>query len=314
MSSAPDVGTLCREAQMALRHRQYDRAAELFQQALQRDPDLADAHRGLGTVFFHQQQYDRAVDHFTRWMHIRPLEAAPYINLGAVYTRMGEYQKAADILQRAIQRDSKSFEAYYNLGLAYRKLGQLGMAMNAYREALRINPDVPDAHQNLANVLVKMGNPRKAIEHYERALELAPDFERAKRGLEKARDAIAEAPQTVNPFGRLVDDQTLARNISRIEYRELSVQERFSDRQTLFDLTQEIIAISTEWLDWLREKLSPALLELHRTVGEEDDAMILGAYDAYREAVNRHETLRKQLVRCVARLRQHEEEMKQPND
>ncbi|NOX53911.1 MAG: tetratricopeptide repeat protein [Planctomycetes bacterium] len=312
MNSAPDAGTLCREAQMALRHRQYDRAAELFHQALQHDPDLIEAHRGLGTVYFHKEQYDQAVEHFNRWMQIRPLEAAPYINLGAVYTRMGEYQKAADILQRAIQRDSRSFEAYYNLGLAYRKLGQLGMAMNAYREAIRINPDVPDAHQNLANVFLKMGNPRKAIEHYEKALELAPDFERAKRGLEKARDAIAEAPQTVNPFGRLVDEQTLARNVARTEFRELSLEERFADRQALSDLTTEIIAIATEWLEGIRDKLSPALIELHRSVIDEDNRMVFAAYDKYREAIQQHDAVRERLRRSVEKLRQHEDEMKQP--
>ncbi len=309
MSSQADVDQLLKEAEAELRRRNYQRAAELFGQVLEQDPDSVDAHRGAGLASFLCGRFEDAVHHFQRWMQIRPLDAHPYINMGAAYMKMGQFQKAAEVLQRAVQRDAKSFEAYYNLGLAYRKMNQLGMAMNAYKEAIRVNPDSVDAHQNLANVLLKMGNPRKAIEHYEKALELAPDFEKAKRGLEKAQQALQASPQ-VSPFGRLVDEQTLARNVAGMQFRELTLQERLQDRQELRDIAQELVEASTEWLEHLRDRLAPALHELHRATVEENEALLLETYATYRSALEKHEELSRRVREAVQRLKEHEDQMK----
>ncbi len=312
--STSDLQQLLSQADACLRSRKYKDALSLYKQALEQNPDLVDAHRGAGLALFFLDRYQEAIHHFERWMRIKPLDARPYINMGAAYTRMGDFQKAAEILQRAVQRDAKSFEAYYNLGLAYRKAGQFGMAMNAYKQAVLLNPDSADAHLNLGNVLVKLGNPRKAIEHYEKALELDPTFEKAKRGLEKAQEMLSSAPQIASPFGRLVDEQTLAKNIARTEIRELSAKERLEDRQLLQRLSEQLGAVSNEWLEHLKEHLAPALHELHRAILEEEEGLLLEKYEVYKTALMQHEQLRSRVRELVSELEKHEERMKKPAD
>lgn len=180
---AADLEDLCKIGRQLFRQGKHAEAIQMFEQALQADPDRADAHDAIATAYFVAKQFDKAVEHFTRVTQLKPMDAKAYINLGAVFNRMEQFQKAADILKKAMSRDGKAVEAYYNLGIAYRGLKQPAMAINSYKEAIKINPRMLDAMQNLGNTYLEMNNLKSAIEQYKRALEINPDFERAKRGL-----------------------------------------------------------------------------------------------------------------------------------
>jgi len=315
MTSDADAQALCKQANRCVRHQQPAEAIELYKKALEIDGRMIVAHEGLATAYFMQKDYANSAEHFKRVTLIDPRQTKALINLGAVYNCMKDYNKAVTVLRKAIQKDKSSGEAYYNLGLAYRGLEQQAMAISAYREAVRVSPLMSSAHQNLANVYVDIGNYQQAIIHYLKALEIDPNFERAKRGLERAREASDEARKAVSPFGRLVDAETRGAKATPRMERELTDLERFQDRATVFNHALQIEDATNNFLKQFREEYETALTNLDRSVaqGPEGPRSLPKSYRDFVAALKRSIDLRQALKRTILELRAHEETMNTPD-
>lgn len=124
-------------------------AADLFRQAIARDPDFALAHAGLADV----------LAQIARW-HLPDWAQAADEALQAGRTAVALAPGLAD--------------AHLALAAAL-SLAHHPEARNAYARALAISPHDANAHYRMARFLVLSGDKAGAIRHYERAFELAPD-------------------------------------------------------------------------------------------------------------------------------------------
>ncbi|MHC4879070.1 MAG: tetratricopeptide repeat protein [Planctomycetota bacterium] len=267
-----DYADLCDQAKRALRHKDVLEAVDLYEEAVELNPDGVEAHEGLATACYLAQEYAGAIEHFVRVTLLKPRDARAYVNLGAIYNLQGEYRKAVDSLRKAVQRDSKNAEAFYNLGIAEKNLNQNSMAISAYQSATRLDPEMVEAHINLANLYAEQNNTRKAKEHYEAALKADPECQKAQRGLDLVLGRKAATQIDENPFGRLVDTSKLVEKGSdESAGREFTEDERFEDRQFLQLNAAESVNQATALLAILEEQLEPALLETNRLMALDVD-------------------------------------------
>jgi len=212
MATAHDaLEKLFQKARKAIAERDWDRAKQVYLQALGLKSDSPDVHYGLATVFFQLRELTSAAHHFKEVTRLDPLRAGAYINLGAVQNLLQQYDEAVTVLRRGLQLDATRVEGYYNLGVVYRNLGQEDLAMQAYREALRLNPRMADAQLNLANLLFGRQNYRQALHHYEEALKLRPNWAKALDGIAQTREVLegekkpASTPETFGAVGSGLD-------------------------------------------------------------------------------------------------------------
>jgi tetratricopeptide (TPR) repeat protein len=310
----PEVEALCQRGREALKQRDHAEANEAFESALAADPDCIDAYEGLAALSFLDGDCAEAIKHYTKLTMLKPSEGRYHTNIGAIYNRMGEHQKACEALRKAIQRDKKCAESYYNLGIAQRKLKQNAMAVSAYKEAIRLNPSMAEAYQNLGNTYVEMGNLQMAIVNFKKALELKPNFEKARHGLVSAEAQFQQNKKSLNPFGRLVDSNSQSAKAAPAAGRELSEQERREERAAVKQLAEEIEHFGKGCLEYLKQKLHPALLEVERVTAQKSDAAftLSEVSENFREAVNQWAALRRSLKRKVLELRAHEEFINTP--
>ena len=124
-------------------------AADLFRQAIARDPFFALAHAGLADVLVQ----------LARW-HLPDWE--------------GSAHEAIAEATRAIELAPNLADAHMALGAAL-SLNHDPQALNAFSRALELNPYDPNIHYRMARFLVLTGDKVGATRHYERAYELAPD-------------------------------------------------------------------------------------------------------------------------------------------
>jgi len=314
MSSPLDFNALSKQAKRCVRRKAYAQAIEYFLQALELDDRAIDVHEGLAAAYFLSKNYEKAVEHFTRITRLDPSLGSALINLGAVYNRMGEHKKAVVVLRRGIQKDKKSTEGYYNMGIAHRHLDQMHMAASAYKEAIRIDPNMAEAHLNLANIYLDLKNNQQASMHYKKALEIRPNFERAERGLAQTVEAVSKAKASISPFGRLVDERTIPVTAPPRRGRELSVQQRFEDRQSVHEMAAEIHNLSKVCLAQFKDEIEPTLLALNRAVqGSEAPAVLLRTHAKFQTAIQNCEKLRRRFRGKVLELSEHEEHLNSPN-
>ncbi len=306
---SPEVEALCQQGRDALKNRDHAEANDAFENAIAADPDCVDAYEGLATVSYLDGDLAEAVRLYSKLTLLKPMEGRYHTNIGAIYNQLGEHQKACDALRRAIQRNKKCAESYYNLGIAQRKLRQNAMAVSAYKEAIKLKPDMAEAYQNLGNTYVDMGNVQMAIVNFKKALEIKPNFQKARQGLESAEAQLLKAKNSVNPFGRLVDMNPQAASAPTVTIRELNPEERWEERAVVKQFAEEIERLSKACLEYLKQKLAPAVMDVERATAQGADAAytLSEASDNFREAVNQWGALRRSLKRKVQELRAHEE-------
>jgi tetratricopeptide (TPR) repeat protein len=117
-----------------------DSAIAAYREALDREPDHADAH----------------------------------VNLGRLLHEKGDLAEAERHYLTAVKADPHSGQAPYNLGVVLEDLGRQGEAIRAYQDALRVDEGLAAAHFNLSRLHEARGDEAEALGHlaaYKRLLE-----------------------------------------------------------------------------------------------------------------------------------------------
>lgn len=97
------------------RLKRYDEALETFSQALDRNPNDADALNGRGTAFFNgKQRYAEALADFDRAIAIEP-KGETYLNRSRCYLMLGDKAKARENAEQARALGSVVQADYWNL-------------------------------------------------------------------------------------------------------------------------------------------------------------------------------------------------------
>ncbi|MEW4529757.1 tetratricopeptide repeat protein [Maioricimonas sp. JC845] len=143
-----------------------------FDQALQIDPDFADALNNRGLVRLMQNDLDAAEADFNRAIALRPDLAEPYANRGVVYRRRNRFDKAIADYTRALKRDPRHLDARYNRGLALAATGQPADAVDDFSTILQLDPTNADAWRERAFTYASVGQVRQCLADLQRYEQL----------------------------------------------------------------------------------------------------------------------------------------------
>jgi tetratricopeptide (TPR) repeat protein len=163
-----------------------DDAITQIQQALELKPNFAEAHFNFGNALLQKGEVNEAITHFQYALQIKPDYADARNNLGNALLQTGGVDGAIAQFQQALQIKPNYAEAHYNLGNALLKMGRVNDAIVQFRQALQIKPDYAKAHNNLGSVLLQKGSVDEAIAHDQEAIRINPDFADAQNNLGNA--------------------------------------------------------------------------------------------------------------------------------
>ena len=158
------------------------KAADLFEQAIEKDSNFALAYAGLADAS--DRMYGESRE--TLWAQKATMAAEQaerlsstlpevHLALGSVYSTTGKNAQAITELKRALALAPNSDEAYRRLGDAYLASGQADEAIAAYQSAVAANPYFWWNHNALGKAYLGLGDSAKAMEPFQRVVELASD-------------------------------------------------------------------------------------------------------------------------------------------
>ena len=142
-----------------------------YQQALEIQPDYAEAHFNLGNVLIARGQLDEAIAHYRKAVGIKPDYADAYNNLGIALANRGQLDEAMAHYQQALEIEPTSPHAHYgNLVTRVGSGGQGDEAIAQFigRGLLEIRPNYPrEPINNLGLCLwLSLGRFDEAMAHY----------------------------------------------------------------------------------------------------------------------------------------------------
>ena len=115
-----------------------------------------------------------AIAAYERALHFDPECADTHCNLGSVYFNQNRRALARACYERALSLAPRHLEAHLNLATLLEEDGEDRAALRHYRLALAIEPCVADTHVSLALLFERLGLARKALGCWRRYLQLAP--------------------------------------------------------------------------------------------------------------------------------------------
>jgi Flp pilus assembly protein TadD/peroxiredoxin len=162
-------------------------AEAFFQLALRDDPDGAEAHYGLGSVYLQLQKSAEARKSFVRAteLHANYPGTLPraWNNLGILAAREGRTNEAIANFQRALKADPDYSVAIDNLGNAYRQDKQWESAKSAFRRALELDAQDAEANYGLGMVFAQVDDAQQAYKFLQAALAARPAYPEALNNL-----------------------------------------------------------------------------------------------------------------------------------
>jgi cytochrome c-type biogenesis protein CcmH/NrfG len=170
-------------------------AMDLFNQAMRLRPAVG--HYSVANALVLRGRTSEAIDQYKQALQIDPDYAEAHHNLGSAFLLMGRTPEAIEHYEQAVRIDPAFAGAHNNLGNALVQTGRAPEAIDHYKQALRITPNSADAHNNLAAALAQMGQTSQAIEQLKAALQINPYDTDTRNNLTKL-----EAQQKSDPVNK----------------------------------------------------------------------------------------------------------------
>ena len=164
-----------------LRNRDYDRAKEKLNRALEIEPGYSPAHSTYGLLFQAEGETELAEKFFKNAIRYNPEDARARNSYGAFLFSEGRYHDAVKQLKKASENHSYANRpvVFENLGRTYRKIGDLESAEYAFTRTIQLNASQAGATLELADIKFDQRNYREARTLYGRYSEMAPSSARS---------------------------------------------------------------------------------------------------------------------------------------
>jgi tetratricopeptide (TPR) repeat protein len=137
-------------------------ARQSFERAVSLDSKATDARLQLGDLLISSAQYPDARQQAEAALQLNSKNAGAHRLLGQIALHQGQYVAAENELQQAIALDSHDPHFYEDLGLAQMLDAEFGAAEKSFQAAIGIKPDDPQTYINLANFYKGQNTPDRA--------------------------------------------------------------------------------------------------------------------------------------------------------
>ena len=165
-------------------------AAQMYRQAIELDPNYAQAYAGLTMAHINLYQFDGATEAdlegasqaSAKAMELAPGMAEAFAIRAAYLELSGDFPAARTMFETAIQLDPDRPQTYRNFATYLYRLGDFEGAAELYEKAVELDPDDRNSFTTLPQLYRSLGENSKMLEANarmlaaeERHLELNPD-------------------------------------------------------------------------------------------------------------------------------------------
>lgn len=159
------------EGRKALDANQFDKAVELFAQAIAHDGSDYAAHFHLALAYSLKNDDAHAIPEYQKTLELKPGLYQAQLNLGISLLRAGRAAEAIKPLQEALAQKPAEAQPRIKLGAAYLATQRFAEAEKAYSGS-----SSADAELGLAEAVSAQGRLDEAAPHFRKAADLNPKF------------------------------------------------------------------------------------------------------------------------------------------
>jgi tetratricopeptide (TPR) repeat protein len=141
---------LVQQANDAAMKNDFRGAADLLQQALEKDPSYGAAYSQLAKLYYSAGDMEKASDAIAKALAREPYQPDFLYVQGKVLEKEGKLDEALAAFERTTLVNPKESDAYFEMGAIYQQRNDRARALAAYKKAVELSPDDADYRRALA--------------------------------------------------------------------------------------------------------------------------------------------------------------------
>lgn len=145
-----------------------------YSQALQADPNFAEAHYNLGNVLQKERHYAEAMEEYRQAINLRPDYPGAYHNLACAQLELGGLEEAERSCLEAVRLNPAFGAAISTWNRIMEQLGDPDRMLASANEMAKLVQDKVTIFASLGSILSTHGKKVEAIDCYCKALRIAP--------------------------------------------------------------------------------------------------------------------------------------------
>lgn len=149
-----------------------ENALAAFDEALQIEPLMAQAHNGRGAVLLPRGEFDSAMAEFNESIRLDPCFCKPYVNRGLAYHSLGEYERALADFNEAIRLDSDFGAAFEGRGHCLFDMHQYEEAIEDYSRCIQLNSQTAKAFAMRGLAFMYLEEPEESLSNFDESIQL----------------------------------------------------------------------------------------------------------------------------------------------
>lgn len=181
-----DSFALFDKGNLLVQQEKYDEALEVFNEFLEKYPEIYQAHLNIGTCYLKQGDLDRAEAEFKLVLDktketLGDFSQDPqtslraFTGLGEVYVQKEDFETAQKYFSQALEISPEDEVAAYNVGEVFFSHQQIDDAAKYFELAIKIKPDWSKPYMKLGYVYLNKGDFDKSLEYFNRFIEIDPN-------------------------------------------------------------------------------------------------------------------------------------------
>ena len=200
------------EAREFLKDEDYKNAIEKYREALELEPELLEAHRGLGKAYTEGEEYDYAKLSLERAFEIDREDEETILAMANFYLKKEDIFNAQIWYKKVLVINEDNLEAINGLGDTYYGEKEYLQAISEYKKLLALEPDSIPVRLKIASAYKEDEDYENAMKWYTLALEVKDNTPEARFGIadiyilgNKYDDAIVQYKKVLKYDSRNVE-------------------------------------------------------------------------------------------------------------
>ncbi len=153
----------------------YQQGINYGEEAVNRDPMDADAHRSYAISLIWLGYSDEAIQQLEDAININPYLTGPYFELAAQYNQQNLTEEAVATYESILKLEPRNAKAMLRLCEVYFKVGEGQQAQGYCEDSLNADPNYKEAYRQLGMVMYSRRNYEGAIENFDKCAALGSE-------------------------------------------------------------------------------------------------------------------------------------------
>ncbi|NEP59999.1 MAG: tetratricopeptide repeat protein [Symploca sp. SIO2G7] len=168
----------------------YQKALEIYNQILEDNSQVAEAHWGSCYSLNKLERHQKAISACEQAIKLNPQYPEALSSRGYALSQLKKNQEALESFKQALELQPNLAEATNNLGVELLEQSRPQEALATFEKAILIKENYLEAWTNQGAALWKLERYEEAIASFDKALDIQPDYQHAKKLRQQAQERL----------------------------------------------------------------------------------------------------------------------------